>query len=330
MYKRELDNILQNGHNFKAFMLYGADDFLISSYSKRITDTISGDKLTIYYDEYVFLTAKKFLQQQSLFDENNILIIKTDKKIAKKEIDFFVKLSLTNKHCYFIVEFYENIDDIQKSRTSARDCTKSFVRKKGVDNCRFFKLNPNESLIEIKNVAQKMNIEIENHALNHLLIFQNYDLALCVSELNKLSNLEHEITSKDIDMLGFNLSHTTIEELIDDFFNKIDLRGNVQKFLDEGGLERDLVNAISAYIVKLFEATTYMKIHGTFDAKVVLGYIPPKQIQEDIQGRAYRLDFAKYNTLFSSFGDLILELSSTKIDKESILMSKLNKIQAIL
>ena len=218
MYKKELDNFLQNNNIFSAIMLYGVDDFLISIYGKKISNSLGGDKLTMYYDEYKFIVAKEFLEQQSLFSENNILVIKTEKKIPKKEIDTLVLLSIKNKHCSLIVEFYEDVNDERKSQIAAKECARSFSRKKGVDNCRFFKLNSYESLAVLKDIVKINKINISDHALNHLLVLQNYDLGLCSGELNKLSLLEHEITNKDIDMLSFSLSHTTNQQLLENFF----------------------------------------------------------------------------------------------------------------
>jgi DNA polymerase-3 subunit delta len=229
-----------------------------------------------------------------------------------------------------IVEFYEDINDERKSASSAKDCTRSFAKKNGVDSCRFFKLNPYESLAVLKDIAREKNINIQDHTINHLLVLQDYDLGLCSSELDKLSLLEHEITNKDVDILSFNLSHITSETLVDNFFNKVELKSDIQRFLDEGGLERDLINALTTYITKLFEATIYMKIYGNFDARAVLGYIPPKQILDKIGGRAVRLDFEKYNEILSLLGELTLDISRITIDKASILISRLNKIQAIL
>ena len=89
MYKNEFDNCLKQGKRFKAYMFYGQSIFLIEQYSLAIAQSLgqSDEVEKLYFDDYDFKYAKDKLLQSSLFSSNNILLVKVEKKIPKKEVD---------------------------------------------------------------------------------------------------------------------------------------------------------------------------------------------------------------------------------------------------
>ena len=66
MYKREFENLLQQKIP-KSLLLYGENSYLVSSYIQHyITVTNATEsQLSLYYDEYSFESAKKYLSQSS-------------------------------------------------------------------------------------------------------------------------------------------------------------------------------------------------------------------------------------------------------------------------
>jgi DNA polymerase-3 subunit delta len=88
MYKNEFDNYLKQNKKFKAYMFYGQSIFLIEQYALAVAQSLgNNDEIEkLYFDEYDFKYAKDKLLQSSLFSSNNIILIKTDKKIPKKKL----------------------------------------------------------------------------------------------------------------------------------------------------------------------------------------------------------------------------------------------------
>lgn len=86
MYKNEFDNLLKQNKKFDAYMFYGQSTFLIDYYSNLVANSIaSKDEIQrFYFDDYDFKYIKDQLLQSSLFSSNNLIIIKTEKKIQKK------------------------------------------------------------------------------------------------------------------------------------------------------------------------------------------------------------------------------------------------------
>ena len=92
MYKSEFDNHIRNKTLSNAFVFFGESQFLIEMYTKMLTNIEDANILTYYHDEYDFSGAKAHLSQGSLFGDRNILIIKSEKKVPKKELDTLLAL----------------------------------------------------------------------------------------------------------------------------------------------------------------------------------------------------------------------------------------------
>ena len=62
--------------------------FLIEQYALVIAQSLgNSDEIEkLYFDDYDFKYVKDKLLQSSLFSSNNIVLIKTDKKIPKKKL----------------------------------------------------------------------------------------------------------------------------------------------------------------------------------------------------------------------------------------------------
>ena len=96
MYKREFDNLLAN-KLAKAVLLYGENEYFLNYYIEYYIKSlnIKDEALILNYDGYDFNQAFHYLSQSSLFGDINLLIIRSDKKIPKKDLEAL--LSITNK-----------------------------------------------------------------------------------------------------------------------------------------------------------------------------------------------------------------------------------------
>ena len=81
MNRQELDRHLQNNSAPRAMALFGESHFLIDRYANRLSQIEGASVLSLYHDEYDFNTAKAHLSQGSLFGDQNLLIVKHEKKL---------------------------------------------------------------------------------------------------------------------------------------------------------------------------------------------------------------------------------------------------------
>lgn len=197
MYQKEFDQRLKKAFP-KAVLLYGENeylvDFYIDTYIKK-TDA-KESMLTLYYDDWNFEEAKNFLSQTSLFGGTNLLVVKHEKKIAKKELDMLVALANKNADNYFIYAYHGAPKD-------AKSMQSAFTDKKGALWVRFFEPNIRDGITLLQQKAQHIQLDIDHYALQHLMLILNNNLALCANELDKLAILDIKVTSKDIDKLVY-------------------------------------------------------------------------------------------------------------------------------
>jgi len=106
MYKNELDNAIKSGKISNSFVFFGESNFLIDMYTKMLTTVEDSSVLAFYHDEYNFATAKAHLSQASLFGDRNILIIKSEKKVPKKELDILLEFCEKNSDNIFVYAYY--------------------------------------------------------------------------------------------------------------------------------------------------------------------------------------------------------------------------------
>jgi len=328
MYKREFENLLNNSILPKSILLYGACYYQNNYFSDKILDKLSinpEEKLLLYYNEYDFTLAKNFLSQTSLFGDRNILIIKTDKTIPKKELDILINLSFKNESNYFIFQFFG--DD-----SKAKNLSKSFTPKKNANFVRFFKLNQGEAVYLMENRAKEIGLNINRYALSHLYQLQNEDISLCINDLKKLTILDKEIEISDVDRLIYGLGSVGIDQFIHELLQKKDIRESYTRLTELGGSDEiRVINAIQTYLNQLFLFYLYIKINGKFDAKAILGYPLPPAIANERSRLCMMFDLKTYNSMFKLLLDSEIELKKTQnIDKSSFLLSTLIKLQTFL
>ncbi|MBN2870100.1 MAG: hypothetical protein JXK04_04000, partial [Campylobacterales bacterium] len=159
MNRQELDRHLQNGSAPRAIALFGESHFLIDRYVRRLAAVEEASVLSLYYDEYDFSTAKAHLSQGSLFGGQNLLIVKTEKKLPKTELDTLVELVGKNPDNTFIYCYYG--DDVKGADTAFKGSHAGSVR--------LFHPYANEARAIVLQEAQALGIALDNQALLHLL-----------------------------------------------------------------------------------------------------------------------------------------------------------------
>jgi len=325
MYQREFDQRLKQAFP-KAVLFYGLDDYMIDHYMDLYKTQLDAKEsmLTLYYDEWDFQQAKSYLSQTSLFGGTNLLIVKGDKKIPKKELDQLISLANKNADNYFLYGFDE-------SKTSAKSLQSSFTDKKGGVWVRFFEPNIRDGMAVLQQKAIKIGLDIDHYALQHLMLLLNNNLALCVNELDKLAILGMKVTSKDIDRLVYSTAPLATEQLLIDIFNKKAITETITKLLDLGEDEFDILRATQYFVNQVFLFHAYIKLNGHVDSAAILGYKLPKQIEEQKAQLALKVKSASLLKIFEHLLEAELEMKKAPAtQREVLLYSMLIKIQSYL
>jgi len=325
MYQREFDQKLKQSFP-KAVLLYGENDYLVDYYiDTYIKKTDAKDSmLSLYHDEWDFEQAKGFLSQSSLFGGTNLVVVKREKKIPKKELDVLVELANKNEDNYFIYGYSGAAKD-------ARSMQAAFTDKKGGAWVRFFEPNVRDGVVILQQKAQQIKLDIDHYALQHLMLVLNNNLALCANELDKLAILGTKVTGKDIDRLVYSTAPLVTEQLLIDLFNKKPIISTITKLLETGEDEAALLRATQYFVNQVFLFHAYIKLNGHVDSAAILGYKLPKQIEEQKAQLALKVKSASLLKIFEHLLESELAIKKApNTQKEVLLYSMLIKLQGYL
>ena len=325
MYQREFDQKLKQAFP-KAVLLYGENNYLVDYYiDAYIKKTDAKESmLSLYHDEWNFEQAKAFLSQTSLFGGTNLVVVKREKKIHKKELDILVELANKNEDNYFIYGYSGAAKD-------ARSMQAAFTDKKGGVWVRFFEPNVRDGVAILQQKAQQIKLDIDHYALQHLMLVLNNNLALCANELDKLAILSTKVTGKDIDRLVYSTAPLATEQLLIDLFNKKPITDTITKLLEIGEDEASLLRSTQYFVNQIFLFHAYIKLNGHVDSVAILGYKLPKQIEEQKAQLALRVKSASLLKIFEHLLESELAIKKAPAtQKEVLLYSMLIKLQGYL
>lgn len=328
MYKREFENLLKAKKIPKVSFFYGACEYqnnFLANELLLLLGANSEEKLTLYFDEYTFSTAKNFISQSSLFGDRNILILKTDKPLPTKEAETLIELCGKNDSSYLIYQFF---GEDKKALT----LTKLFEKSSHALFVRLFKADMNEALNILSAQANKQGLSIDRYVLQHLYTVHMEDLSLCANEFEKLSLLGKEITINDIDRLVYGLGSVSMEHFMTKLFEKKDLSEIYERIIEGGGVEEmRILNATQSHLSQLFLFHAYIKMHGSFDAKAILGYALPQPIAQQRSHQSIKIDLTTYHKLFELLAHTEYKLKKVSgVEKNALLLSSLIKLQSYL
>ena len=325
MYQREFDQRLKQFLP-KAVLFYGDNHYLIDYYLSIYIQKLDAKEsmLTLYYDEWSFEQAKGYLSQTSLFGGINLLIVKHDKKIPKKELEQLIALANKSEENYFIYGYTGTPAD-------AKTLQSSYSEKKGGVWVRFFEPNIRDGIPLLQQKSQQIGLDIDHYALQHLMLILNNNLALCANELDKLAILDTKVTSKDIDRLVYSTAPLATEQLLIDLFNKKPVTDTITKLLELGEDEASLLRSAQYFLNQIFLFHAYIKLHGHVDSAAILGYKLPKQIEQQKAQLALRIKSASLLKIFEHLLESEIEMKqAAATQREVLLYSILIKIQQYL
>lgn len=320
MYKSELDKHIQNKSVSNSFVFFGESSFFIDVYTKMVTTIEDASILSFYHDEYDFNSAKAHLSQGSLFGDRNVLILKSEKKVPKKDIDTLIELCEKNSDNVFVYAYYG--DD-------HKDYAKAFVKKSTMD-VRFFHPKEHESQGIVGLVAKEKEVQIDSYSITHLLQIHNGDVALACNEIEKFRVYDRAITTKDIDNLVFGLAEINLDDFIKKLLNKKDFKEDLNNILEHGEDEIRVITAITAYVTQLFMFNIYIRVNGAPNALEILGYPAPKFVVDEKAALSLKFKPNTYYKLHELLLESELKMKSSHVDKSAILLSTLIRVQKLL
>jgi len=322
MYKNELDSAIKRGKVSNSFVFFGESEFLIDMYTKMLSNIEDASLLNFYYDEYDFNSAKAHLSQASLFGGNNVLIIKSAKKVPKKELDILIDYCEKNPDNLFI---YAYLGSDHKTYNNK----KAFAGKSTM-SVRFFHPKEYEAQNIILAIAQEKNVNIDKYSISHLLQIHNGDVALSCNEIEKFRVYDRAITTKDIDNLVFGLAEINIDDLIKKILGKKDFKPDLANILEHGEDEIRIVTAITAYLTQLYMFNIYIRVNGVPNALEILGYPAPKFVVDEKAALSLKFRPNIYYKLHELLLGSELKMKSSNVDKSAILLSTLIRVQKLL
>lgn len=325
MYKSEFDKYLREKKKFSSYMFYGQSTFMVEQYASLVAKAIAKDDdiIKIYFDEYDFKYIQNSLQQSSLFSSSNVVFLKIDKKIPKKELDQLVLAANTNHNSTLIIACYGDDATFKSMETSLSIKTDScFVR--------FFPLKDSEAIGYLTNEAKRVGLDFEISSMSHLFFMHKGELTLCVNDLAKLKVLNEKISPKTIDNYCFGLGVVNFDDFLINLLSFKDVNSDLDLLLEEGMDNIFIVNQITQFVHQLFLISAYARSFGAPKAIDILGYNPPKEIWEIRSRLAININPKKYLKIFDFLLNLELDLKNSKISEKSLfLQSNIRKFTAL-
>lgn len=322
MYKNEFDKHISQQSVSNSFVFFGESTFLIDMYTKMLTNVEEANILSFYHDEYDFSSAKSHLSQASLFGDRNILIIKSEKKVPKKELDVLLGFCEKNGDNIFVYAYYGSDHKTYNNK-------KAFAGKQTMA-VRFFHPKDYEAQNIVLSVAQEKNINIDKYTIAHILQIHNGDVALACNEIEKFQVFDRAITTKDVDNLVFGLAEVNLDDFIKKILNKKDFKADLQNILEHGEDEIRVLTAITAYITQLYMFNIYIRVNGAPNALDILGYPAPQFVVNEKSQLSLKFKPLTYSKLHELFLEAELKMKSSNVDKTSILLSTLIRAQKLL
>jgi DNA polymerase-3 subunit delta len=301
-------------------VFYGESSFLIDTYTKMLSNIEESSLLIFYFDEYNFKSAKAHLSQSSLFGGINILVIKSEKKVPKKELDDFIDLCEKNQDNLFIYAYYGS---------DHKTYNKAFS-KKSTMSVRFFHPNQNEAINIVSNIVKEKNVNMDKYSIAHLLNIHNGDVALACNEIDKFRVYDKVITTKDIEHLVSGLAEISMDDIIKKILSKKDFTQDLNNLLQHGEDEIRVVTALTAYLTQLYMFNIYIRVNGAPNALEILGYPAPKFVVDEKAALSLKFKPNTYYKLHTLLLESELKMKSSGVDKSAILLSTLIRVQTLL
>jgi len=281
MYKKEFDSLKEMP---KKVLFYG-DEFYLQKYEQKLLKQFENENiLKVSYDEYDYETLKTYLNENSLFGGENVLILKHNK--IPPGLDKLFKIE--NGYIFFF--YYGN--KIPKF-------TKTFVR--------FFAPDIKDLMRFIDEKSKKLNITLSKEA--KMFLIKSIEPLFLEKELEKLSLYKNDISMTDVKELVFLYKEDTFEDVIVSILKNEDFEDKLKNIILKVDFGRFL-SAITRYIKDLYKYHLYIKKTGNSSLKGLLGYQLPFDIEKQRVALAVKFKEKDYYELLKNMLNFELQMRS--------------------
>jgi len=304
MYKNVFDKEFSNNIVYNGYMFWGQSDYFIESYSLKVAQKLANgeDIYKVYFDDYNFKSCENYLSQSSLFSSTNVLLIKTHKKIPKKDVDKLISICNTNPDSFIV---FCCIGD-----TDFKTMTKSFTKKTNSVEVRFFQPTDQEAMQVLNSELKNYNIDCTFAELQYLYNMHQKDLSLCVNDLKKLDILDKPITINTINAQCFGMGAVSIDLFFSKLFTGQPINKDLYMLLEEGMNEINLINQTISFVQQLFTISSYIRLFGELNILEIWGYKLPTKIANERASIAMRFTQEDFRDMLNLFQTLELDLKT--------------------
>lgn len=323
--QNEISKDLANKKFYDFYMFFG-DPFLVDFYTNEVSKAIdsSGESTSkIYFDEYDFAYCKNRLLESSLFSPKNLVLIKTEKVIPKKELDELCAAANSNPDSFLIISCYGD-GDFKTMQTNVKKLKNSSTH-------RFYTPNEYEALAILRKLATQAKLECAPDSLGFLLNFHRNDLSLCATDIEKLAILNEKITPQIIKNHCFSLTSVAF----DDFFHALMMKQNISNDLASIVQSADnlifWISQLQNNLQQVIMINAHIKLTGNADISEIIGFKPPPKIANQKMQIATKNKTSSLIAVLNYLQEVELDLKSSKIDdKEGYFYSSVSKISVFL
>jgi DNA polymerase-3 subunit delta len=248
MNRREFEERIKN-RNLPKYMMFYGDSFLMDRSLKIAKEILKADEeYTFYTFEYEFKKVEGLLSQGSLFGESTLIILKSEERIEKRELESFIKL-INSSEDKFLIYF----------STSKKLGNHELFK----NNYIFFPpLNLEETVFEIGRESRSRGFEIEEQGIEYLIYLKRNSVSEAISELDKLQNLgKSHFSVKDIKGSVSTSGEVKVDEVISYFFKSGDWQKSVNLIEKYGINEIEFITFSLSYVESLYKIKIGRELH---------------------------------------------------------------------
>ena len=313
MYKKEFEELLKTKPP-RAVMLFGENEYLVQKYTRALLEIVPGASvLKQYFGEFNIDQALEHLLYTGLFSANNVLLVKTDKKIDGADLKRLIGAVKTNEASSFILEYYAE---------DAKEKSKYFT---GDDACfvRLFKPSYQEAFLELKAISK-----LPEDIIAALLTKNSLNLSTALKDLEKIALYPPDTPKDEILALIASVKEAQMDDLLELLIAKKNVVPLVARMLlDEDG-ELAVITGISNAFGELFAFWLSARVKGQINSKDFLGYRLPPQLETKRGNLALKIKQQTYLNIQELLLKTELELKEdAKIHKRAVFLSALIKLQ---
>jgi len=313
LYKQQFERVKKV---YPSYLFWGEEFYYIQKYTKMLLDKLQATPLRYYYEEYDFNSISQTLKHSSLFGDKNLVILRSEKPIPKKELQTLLELAgRSSNHLIY-----------QLPSNEGKKIASLFKEPLGIE-VRFFPPNFYEAKEELQEYINLKQIKIEPKALDHLLYLVENDLSKAIRELEKVSF--EKITLERVQKEVYPLNPLNLDNFYLQLLKKVPLSKLLDGVFEQESSAIRILLGLETFIKKLFLFSTHQKLYNKVSSVEVLGYKLPPLLERELLALSRKIQ--NYSSIFSLLQECEFQLKKGNFfDPQALLIAYLIKLQELI